>query len=79
MTKTYRIYPSREWPEAWTIDEGSSESALNIIDFTLYVPVSSRAISIKSRPQQQHPYTWLQCTGILRVEGGTAFIRPEAQ
>lgn len=62
----YRIYYNREldWPQAWSVDEGTQDTEVNVIGFFLDgVQAKSRVLTKEQRSSlnfKDHPFAWLE-------------------
>lgn len=71
-----RMYYNRsnDFPQVWSVDEGSSASEINVQFIKLRVlPVTS-----KYNPQAEYPEpkAWFEVQGQLRIENGAAIVEP---
>ena len=81
--RTYRIYfnRKREWPQVWSVDEGTQESEINVKDFLLCgVSAASKNLgSAEAMSETDHawqPFAWLECTGYMQLHNGVAHFYP---
>lgn len=65
---------SSDYPQVWSIDEGSHASEVNVQFIRLRVlPVASKYNADAEYPE---PKAWFEVNGTLRIEGGVAIIEP---
>lgn len=78
--KTYRVYFNREldFPQAWSVDEGTQESEINIVGFQIIGADSfSKVLSADERAGldgKRTPVAWLQVYGELTLKAGMAIF-----
>jgi len=78
--KTYRIYYNRkaDWPQCWSIDEGTQASEINVCGFRLVdVIAESHTLPIAEHGivnPDNSPFAWITVTGVLRIEEGIAYV-----
>lgn len=74
--KTYRVYfnREREWPQSWSVDEGSQATEINVVGFH----IEGCIVSSHTRPRQieesfdNSPFAWLEVEGYLQLKKGIA-------
>jgi len=76
---TYRVYFNRksEFPQVWSIDEGTQESEINVSNVEVYVPIIARNLTqeeMNSVDRNVTPIAWFECKGRLKVVNGVAYI-----
>jgi hypothetical protein len=76
MIKRYRIYFNRmaDWPQVWSVDEGTQVSEVNVIAVHLFVSAETKLGSKAHLGSDDYPAVWIECRGVLRLNGGVAEI-----
>jgi len=79
--KTYRIYfnREREWPQCWSVDEGTQASEINVVGFQLAgVEALSKTLPRDARASfDNSPFAWLEVRNAeLRLDDGVAHFLP---
>lgn len=84
---TYRIYYNRmsDFPQVWSIDEGTSSTEINVVGFEL-LGVSAKGAARAPHPQVERqpfgtpalsgPTAWVEVDGLMTLECGVAVFRP---
>lgn len=78
----YRIYFNRrrEFPQVWSIDEGTQASEINVQHIVLHVTTVTRNLgseaAMRNTDHDLKPFAWMECTGRLALDNGTATIYP---
>lgn len=69
---TYRIYYNRalDYPQVWSIDEGTPETEITCIGFYVDGPIARSHFELG-----QQPCAWLEVAGNLTVVAGVAVFR----
>lgn len=73
---TIRVYYNRsnDFPQVWSVDQGSHASEINVQFIKLRVlPVTS---CYNPDAQYPEPKAWFEVQGTLRIENGAAIIEP---
>jgi hypothetical protein len=83
--KRYRVYFNREleWPQCWSIDEGTQASEINVVAFRLdgcvaishNLPKNQRG----STDRYNTPFAWLEVWAHLTLVGGVAVFSRDAR
>lgn len=76
--KLYRVYfnKEREWPQSWSVDEGSQDTEINVVGFDIDgCPVKSKTHPrVANESFDNSPFAWLEVVGTLDVSGGIAYF-----
>lgn len=76
--KTYRIYYNREkdWPQVWSVDEGSQATEINVIgvEFDGVQVTSQHLPAPLADTPRESPFAWFEVTAHLEVVGGVAYF-----
>lgn len=76
---TYRVYFNRceDFPQIWSIDEGSVETEVNVVDFRASgcIVTSGRAPDFSALDSNREPKAWLeiQASSVRLVVGFAVF------
>lgn len=65
---------SSDFPQVWSVDQGSHASEINVQFIKLSVlPIVS---GYNPNAEYPEPKAWFEVDGTLRIEGGTAIVEP---
>lgn len=69
---TYRVYYNRalDYPQVWSVDEGTPASEVTCIGFCIDGPIARSHFQSSAQP-----CAWLEVDGTLTLEGGVAVFR----
>ncbi len=75
--KNYRCYYNRasEAPQVWSIDEGTQASEINVSKVVLLGCDVTTGCDLSETDVDNKPKAWIEVTGWLTLDGGTAIIR----
>lgn len=73
----YRVYFNRcpDFPQMWSVDEGTQDTEINVLGFRLTRGVTAESRSHRCEDKNV-PTGWLEVNGTLHLEGGIAVFRP---
>lgn len=77
MNKTYRVYFNRhrEAPQVWSIDEGTQESEVNVIDWFTHQGCTTRSRYNGEKPNDSSPSAWMEVNADnYYIVGGVAYF-----
>lgn len=74
---TYRVYFNRksEFPQVWSLDEGTQHSEVNIINFVIPQGCRSESRYNGEKPNEDSPVAWIEVQAIaFTIHDGIAYF-----
>lgn len=75
---TYRVYYNRalDYPQVWSVDEGTPASEVNVVGFFIDgCRATSKAITGEPGRALDVPCAWIEVDGTLTLDRGVAVFR----